>query len=228
MSGFTNSSLNAILRQDYYEQIILILKRCSDLMISKGVKIENHEEKISAHLVENYLTSKTVIDSIIRPTFPFSFFLEVPEKYNPCDDSFAGRLDIKVSSLACLLRENPKDYYTIECKRIDGTKSLNIKYIKEGVARFVVPPIKYPSYHNKNIMFGYVVKTINIAENIKKINDIHKVELSSYVLQNITNTPTISSEYCKICESKYNLEHKSLILSHIFYDISSVIKSLKK
>ena len=224
MAGFKNSSLNFIAKQNYYQQILLILKSCSDLMISKGVKIKNHEEKISANIVENYLNNKSVVDNITKSKFPFCFLLEIPENYNPSDNSFFGRVDIKVISMNYFFRENPDDYYTIECKRIDGTKSLNRKYIKEGIARFVIMPVKYQSYHNKNIMFGYVVKSIDILKNIEKINAIHKDELKPYTSKYITNIPTASSRYCKICESKYDLNNKSLLLSHIFYDFSSIIK----
>lgn len=223
MAGFKNSSLNFVAKQNYYEQIILLIKSCSDLMISKGIKIQNHEEKISAHIVENYLKNKTVVNSIIKYSFPFSFLLEVPENYNVTANSFVGRVDIKVISMNYFLRENLEDYYTIECKRIDGTKSLNEKYITQGVSRFVVSPIKYQSYHNKNIMFGYVVENIDILENVPKINEIHKDKLLSNISKNITYIPSESTDYCCVCESQYNLEDRTLLLSHIFYDFSSII-----
>lgn len=223
MAGFKNSSLNFVVKQNYYEQITLVLKSCSDLMISRGVKIQNHEEKISAHIVENYLKNKSVINGLIKYNFPFSFLLEVPENYNAADNSFVGRVDIKVISMNYFLRENLNDYYTIECKRIDGTKSLNEKYITQGVSRFVVSPIKYQSYHNKNIMFAYVVKDIDILENLLKINAIHKDKLLSSISKNITYIPSESTDYAYVCESQYNLKDRTLLLSHIFYDFSSII-----
>lgn len=223
MPGFKNSSLNFIAKQNYYEQILLLLKGCSDLMISKGVKIQNHEEKISSHIVENYLKNKSVVDSIVKSNFPFSFLLEVPENYNMSDNAFVGRVDIKVISINYFSRENLNDYYTIECKRIDGTKSLNDKYITQGAARFVAPPIKYQSYHNENIIFGYVVKSIDVLGNIRKINIIHKAELIPYSSKDITYIPDRSTNSCYMCESEYNIGEKLLLLSHIFYDFSSII-----
>ena len=223
MAGFKNSSLNSIAKQNYYEQILLLLKSCSDLMISKGVKIQNHEEKISAHIVENYLKNKAVVDSILTSNFPFSFFLEVPENYNSSSNTFIGRVDIKVISMNFFSRKNLNDYYTIECKRIDGTKSLNEKYITQGVARFVIPPIKYQSYHDKNIMFGYVVKSIDILENIQQINVVHKAKLTSCVSKDVNYIPRRSTSSSYMCESEYNIGNKNLLLSHIFSDFSAII-----
>ena len=41
----------------------------------------------------------------------------------------------------------------------------------------MAPP--YPSYHKRNIMFGYVVKAINIPDNITKIEKLQNKLLTT-------------------------------------------------
>ncbi|MGW9530933.1 hypothetical protein ACWHAM_25070 [Paenibacillus terrae] len=67
-----------------------------------------------------------------------------------------------------------KAYHIVECKRIDGTTTLNQKYITEGVKRFFspAPQPKYSSYYLQNIMFGYVVQVIDIHENADKLDKL--------------------------------------------------------
>ena len=219
MSGFKDSSLNFLVKQNYFEQIIMILLKSGDLILKNKVKIENHEEKITAHIVENYLKNNCVVDS----SFPFSFETECKENFNRNTNTYTGRADIRVSSSDCLFRKNPKDYYTIECKRIDGKANLNKNYVTEGVARFVVPPVKYESYHNKNIMFAYVVNKIDIKSNIIKIDTIHKRELSKFITKDISINLSNPSNNCYIYESEYSSVSNTLELSHIFYDFHSIV-----
>lgn len=227
MGGFNNHSLNVGLRQGLYEQICEFLIKCSGLMVadctSDGNKLDNDEEKITAHLTEKYLNDFFVRSTVYSNQMPVKFINESLEKFDVKTNTFVGRVDIKAVSLNWLSCKNNNDYYTIECKRIDGKSSLNKKYITEGVARFVVPPIKYQSFHNKNIMFGYIVKKIDIIQNIKILDSIHKKELSGYIVKDMQYIPMRSNIKFCICESKYDVEAKELLLSHIFYDFSSII-----
>lgn len=227
MRGFKNCSLNLELKQGMYEQLCEFIIQCSELMVlnctDTGNVIENDEEKITAHLTEKYLNNFSVRNAICKNKLPIKFINESPEKFDIDTNTFIGRVDIKVVSLNWLSCENNDDYYTVECKRISGYGDLNKKYVTQGIARFVVPPIKYQSFHNKNIMFGYVVKMIDIIQNITDINNIHKKELSSYIVKDIQYIPGKSNTKYYICESEYNIGTKTLSLEHIFYDFSSII-----
>lgn len=88
------------------------------------------------------------------------FDAEVAEGYDLTSEEYIGRVDIKVYSINTII--NPKDYYIIECKRIDGSSTLNRKFITEGICRFILNKPKYSSYNKKNIMLGFVVKNIDI------------------------------------------------------------------
>ena len=159
MGGFKNRSLNLNLKQELYEQLCEFIIKCSELMVSnftaKGSKIVNDEIKITAHFTENYLNNFSVRKSVCNNNLPFKFIYESPENFANATNTYGGRLDIRAASLNYFSCENNDDYYSIECKRIDGSSNLNKKYVTQGVVRFVVPPIKYQSFHNKNIMFGY-------------------------------------------------------------------------
>jgi hypothetical protein len=138
-----------------------------------GEYLYNHEDKISNRLVERCLD----INSLgIR------FILQQVEHYDTETDTHRGRTDIRVVSFEWLFG-NREAYYIIECKRIDGNMHLNQAYVSEGVSRFVIPPKpKYPSYYGRNIMLGYVVRAIKVAENTAKIDCIQRKMLAEVTI----------------------------------------------
>lgn len=228
MGGFLTQTLNLEFKQSLYEVIIDALTKCSCLMrkdcLANNTKVANHEEKIRTHLLENYLENDNVRLSVGLSGVALRFMPETPETYVQNADTYVGRADIKVVSNNWLFGNN-KDYYIIECKRLDGNKNLNEKYIDEGICRFVVSPPKYSSYHNKNIMFGFIVKNINIAINVSKIAKLHEEKLSKITNKKLTILENHEEKgYC-LCESGYDLQDNTIELKHIFYDFSSIIKS---
>ena len=116
---------------------------------------------------------------------------------------------------------NSDDYYTVECKRLDGSNDLNKKYVIEGVCRFAIDPPNYPSHNKKNIMLGFIVKRINESILLSKINRIHNAKLSSRKIGEISYVD-LGTDY-KICESAYI---DGLQISHIFYDITFLFNIL--
>ena len=145
------------------------------------------------------------------------FRFEVPINYDPNTYTYKGIIDIQAVSKEHFSK-NKKAFYIIECKRLDGTKSLNKKYVTQGVFRFIGDNPKYPSYNNKNFMLGFVVKQINLVNLINSINEIHSQELKDSVTQNITEVET--SENYSLYESSYT---KKLTLTHLFYNFSDII-----
>lgn len=185
---------------------------------SKKFSIQNHEEKIRTHLLENYLENENIRCTIGLSDVPIRFLPEVPENYDADNNTYIGRTDIRVLSSNWL--SNPKDYYIVECKRLDGTQFLNQKYVNEGICRFVGDTPKYSSYNKQNIMLGFVVKDINYSVVIRKISDIHTKRLGSRIDKDISVIENSKNYY--LYESTYT---NQLSLSHIFYNISSIISS---
>lgn len=222
MGGFQNQLLNQDFKQNFYNIIITALITSCKLMIencrSNKSSIPNHEEKIRTHLLENYLENEKIRSTIGLSDVLIRFLPEVPENYDSDTNTYIGRTDIRVFSSNWL--SNPKDYYIVECKRLDGTKSLNQKYVDEGMGRFVGDSPKYSSYNNQNIMLGFVVKEIDCSVVISAISDIHTKRIGSLIDKDITIVENSKDYY--LCESVYT---NKLYLSHIFYDISSVVSS---
>jgi hypothetical protein len=220
MGGFQNQLLNQNFKQNFYHIIITALIRSCKIMIenccSNKLNIPNHEEKIRTHLLENYLENEKIRCAIGLSDVKIRFLPEVLENYDADTNTYIGRTDIRVLSSNWL--SNPNDYYIVECKRLDGTKSLNQKYVDEGICRFVGDTPKYSSYNNKNIMLGFVVKDIDCSVVISEITDIHNERIGDIIDKDIT--PIVKSKDYYLCESVYT---NQLSLSHIFYNVSSVI-----
>lgn len=222
MGGFQNQLLNQDFRNNFYNIIITALIKSCKLMTencrSDKLNIPNHEEKIRTYLLENYLENDKVRCMTGLSGVPVRFLPEVPENYDEDSNTYIGRTDIRVLSSNWF--SNAKDYYIVECKRLDGTKFLNKKYVDEGIGRFVGDSPKYSSYNNRNIMLGFVVKEIDCFVVIHEISDIHLKRIGCLIDKDITIIEN-AKDYC-ICESAYT---NHLNLSHIFYDISGVVSS---
>lgn len=220
MGGFKNQSLNIEFGRNLYDAIIDALIAGCALMVDdcrkEGQKIPNHEELIRTRLVEQYLDNDDVRVTLGLDNMPIRFLPETLEGYNKNTGTYMGRADIRVTSTNWLF--NRKDYYIVECKRIDGTKTLNKKYVDEGVSRFTSDPPKYPSYHHRNAMLAFVVKSVNRDTVISAIAKIHATCLNTITTQNIAINQ-VTPEY-SLCESMYS---SGLALKHIFYDVSDAI-----
>lgn len=228
MSGFLSKSLNHDFQKGLYKVIIEALIECSNLMkedcIANKTRIANHEEKIRNHLLENYLENDDVRLRTGLSGIAVRFMPEAPESYSSDTDTYSGRADIKVVSTNWLFGNN-RDYYTVECKRIDGSGTLNELYISEGICRFVIFPPKYSSFHNRNIMFGFVVKSVDIKSNALDISKLHHDKLHSIINKDIDILVNDGDKNFCLCESVYMIEDRRLELGHIFYDFSAIICS---
>ena len=218
MGGFKSDALNSAFGDGVIAIIIAHLVKCScqmkDDCVNHKNPLENHEDKISNRLIAKYLNIES------------NNFLYVPqclEHFDEATDLYIGRTDITVFSRNNYCDSPP--YHIIECKRIDGGSNLNRKYITEGVMRFFSPAHnpKYSSYYKKNIMFGYVVKAIDIPSNTDKIN-----EMQNQILEN-----TIAGDFLLLCSDgsdyyvyacQYQPDIDSTELVHLFYDFSGVVR----
>lgn len=220
MGGFRNQLLNQKFQQNFYNMIVNTLIKSCKLMVENGclnkLSIPNHEEKIRTYLLENYLENDKIRRVIGLSDVPIRFLPEVPENYDANTNTYIGRTDIRVLSANWLC--NPNDYYIIECKRLDGTQSLNQMYVEEGICRFVGNAPKYSSYNKHNIMLGFIVKDVDYSVIISAITNIHNNKIGRIIVRDIT--PVMNDkDYC-LCESEYT---NQLSLDHIFYNVSRII-----
>ncbi len=221
MSGFQNSALNEVYRDELFQRIEDSIVKACELMvcdcIKEGCLLDNHEEKIRTYLVHNYLNNDDKKDDLGLNGIKIRFDIEILEGYDTTAINYAGRTDIRIVSDDWFKNRNA--YYIVECKRLDGGNVLNTLYVKEGVQRFVGDLPKYSSFYNKNIMLGFCVKKHDIKNNVIKIENIH----NHLIPESIGNIRICRDTCrCKIYESVYS-KPKALKLKHLFYDFADII-----
>lgn len=223
MGGFKNQQLNQIAKNNIYEDMInfifISLEKMRENLLAENKNIKNDEEKIRTHLLEHYLKNEQFKEKYFDDLY-LLFDAEVAEGYDLTSEEYIGRVDIKVYSINTII--NPKDYYIIECKRIDGSSTLNRKFITEGICRFILNKPKYSSYNKKNIMLGFVVKNIDIEINTDRINEIQSEIEDIHICEKLERLKKEKEEYY-LYRNKYKCGDKKIELSHLFYNLSDVI-----
>ena len=225
MGGFKNQQLNQIAKNNIYEDMInfifISLEKMRENLLAENKNIKNDEEKIRTHLLEHYLKNEQFKEKYFDDLY-LLFDAEVAEGYDLTSEEYIGRVDIKVYSINTII--NPKDYYIIECKRIDGSSTLNRKFITEGICRFILNKPKYSSYNKKNIMLGFVVKNIDIEINTARINEIQSEIEDIHICEKLERLKKEKEEYY-LYRNKYKCVDKKIELSHLFYNLSDVINN---
>lgn len=218
MKGKINHNIAAALRLDDLEQITGYIMEICELLVEdftrKNKKLPNNENRIRSILLEEYLDN-----DIIRRNYDmldYSFTPETQENYDG-NGNYIGRADIRIKLKTDFDKHSA--YYIIECKRIDGTEDLNKKYIEEGVVRFITQ--KYSAYYGKNIMLGFVVKEINMSDNVKKIENLQ--DLNADVQGQGNFEMVCKQKNCEMYKCIYQIESGELELRHIFSKLSSVV-----
>ncbi len=218
MSGGLNPSITKALRKRNFEMISSYICEIFEVAVNdclqSGLKLPNDENKISNIIVEEYLQKQ-------RKTYNmqnYYFTREELENYDAETGEYIGRVDIRILLKSGFKKENA--YYIAECKRLDGTETLNEKYVREGIARFVTE--KYISYQGANFMLGYIVKSINIPNVVKDIERI----------QNLDAEKRMHAEFNHLekdgVADRYECMYKTLcsdtiVLRHLFLDLSDIV-----
>jgi hypothetical protein len=218
MGSFKNESINIAFEQGIFCSIILHISKCCHEMKqdchSEGEYLPNHEDKISNRLVERYLNTGSL---------GLRFIPQGPEHYDAKTYTYKGRTDIQVVSSEWFI--NRKAYYIIECKRIDGKTRLNQAYVSEGISRFVIlPNPKYSSHYGRNIMLGYIVQSIKIAENTVKIDCIQRKMLAEVTIGKMELVCDDGKGFSHHKCTYQGLGTREIELAHLFYDFSDVMR----
>ena len=173
-----------------FKNLLLNIYSCYKFIIANKRKVPSNNENRIRDILLEYLN-----DTEIRQK---TCFIE-GYRFDKEVDEGRGRVDIKIISINDF--ENFEAYFIIECKRLDGTKTLNDKYKTEGIDRFVAK--KYSSYYGVNGMIGFVVKKIDIDKNINKIGDFFEIIENNKLYKSIHNA--------------------NLVLYHLMMDFSKVV-----
>ena len=191
--------------------------------------IENDERTIRNYLCENYLKN----DNFREKHFLTPFIFE-PEPAVLKDAKEVGFIDIKVITSKTFTKSN--NYYTIECKKLDGNYldkrkihptlknySYATKYIKDGLMRFVKK--KYPTTLGVNGMVAFVIQSTDIDGEVLAINNLisnrFKKTNTVQLLSKVDIIPDFDYAYCS---SHLDVENSNFDLYHLMLDYSGIIK----
>jgi len=185
--------------EDEFKNLLLNIYSCYILVVTDKILVPSNDENTIRDILLRYLQNTKIRheDCIIEG---YRFDKEVDE----CE----GRVDIKITDINDF--ENHHAYYVIECKRLDGSKRLNTAYDNDGIKRFTTSYTSpncqpyYSSYYGGNGMIGFIVKKINIDENITNIGDFFN-----------------TIEHSKL----YDSNHLNLKLYHLMMDFSDNLRT---
>lgn len=208
------------------DEICTVLECCVQIynqFVATNTKVSNNEEKIRDVFFDK------LNDDAYRGKYPSlqNYHFEREPQEN------TGFVDIKVKTL------NPyrstKAYYCIECKRLDGQNltgksGLNAEYIKNGICRFVSG--YYSTYFGCNVMFGFVVKALNIQSSVVVcINQIINDDFTNSQSQTVNARATVKMQYDNYVNGypySYISKHtkddgNEITLYHLMFDFSNNI-----
>jgi hypothetical protein len=193
-----------------FYRILYYIVNAYALLIETKEPLENNENFIRDILVEKYLNSHSTREHLGIENVIFN--REVAEN--------SGFVDIKVQTVLSL--NNPEAYYLFECKRLDGSRGLNKKYVQEGILRFTLG--KYSTYYGLNGMLGFEVRKIATAENIDKINRMSISEFKeTNMIEGLTGIHVKGSFKYSYRSIHNTTSAKTIELYHLMLDVSEAI-----
>lgn len=207
---------NFLYSQKIYEiafyKILMYIIKAYKLLVEENVQVENNENRIRDILVEDYLN-----DNVKREQLGIEHVTFNREAAENMDKGF---VDIKVQTMISL--NEPQAYYIFECKRLDGNKGLNEKYIKDGIMRFVSE--KYSSYYGLNGMIGFEVETFDTPDNVEEINQsvFSKYPEAAFIEKIYPVTIIENFRYCFISTHK-TVSLNRVELYHLMLDFSHIV-----
>ncbi len=195
-----------------FEGILTGIVQCYNIMLKDKTRVpSNDENKIRNIILDGYLNNNS-----IRKKVGLDYYLfdgEVMEN--------TGFVDIKISTKNTF--KDTSAYYIVECKRLDdknlnGISGLNAKYIKNGILRFTTG--KYSTYCGLNGMIGFVVKSLDIDNNINNINNLLETKFSNAN----TITDLKAKKFIENFDYSYLSTHnlnKKIAIYHLMFDFSN-------
>lgn len=220
MIDVSNFSRVHFVKNKEFKNILTKIVMCYEMMCNDCVTqkrtLPNNENQLRDILHYEYLNLNQIRAKI--KLNQYLFVPEVPEDHRK--DNTRGRADLRVI-IKSRSFENPQEHFTIECKRLDGNTSLNEAYIVNGILRFVNENPLYSSYYGTNGMLGFVVKDINVANNMHEIDNLlSNKHTEAHVIDNIVCEDSVPCCY----KSTHISQNKPLRLYHLMLDISHVVE----
>lgn len=197
------------------------------LIYSYRQMISNNETLTSDHetYLRNVLVKKYLRDKEAKQKYKIGYLgFEIEPGEIDIINQTVGFIDVKVTNLGNKDLLDEDEYYSIECKRLDGSTTKNNLYIKEGINRFVQS--KYSGQMPFASMIGFIengistqIKTeINHILNQDKIFKTNSV-LTEYLVEHDFNETYISKHERK------NSQFDKIDIIHFMFDFQRLIKN---
>lgn len=219
---------SSFIKRQEFVNILSGIIACYEESLIGFTLLEDDEEKIRDKFVYDYLWENKFREKYNLENIIF----EAESKHL---GGVSAYIDIKVLNTTNF--SNLKtDYFVIECKRLDGGKTLNRKYVNEGMNRFVIEE-KYSSHYGLNAMIGFMVKKFVPTQNLSSLHNLLENEKNLILNNSHLNTKKeIFSEYqinpnfYYSYTSKHTLakNHSNLELFHLMFDYSNLIPTKNK
>ena len=187
----------------------------------------NNEDLITARLYEDFLDDDNFRQQYNLNAYTFELEPAATENYKQ-----VGYKDLKVRVNNRLRGfESTKSAYVIECKRLDGkqakkthTKTLNRKYLEDGVKRFVDELYTKKNIHKQSAMLGYIIAPTDISQNVSHMNDLINSMSDLQTIQ-LLEPLTILQSFQYAYSSKHtSVNANSVDIYHLMLDFSSKIE----
>lgn len=175
------------------------------LLICKTGKIVSNNENAIRDVVCDYLQNDSYKNNYTNVVRCYHVDTEVREGNH-------GRTDIRFLKVKDY--EGQQVYYTIECKRLDGNSHLCKEYVDNGIRRFTTG--KYPTFLSCNAMLGFLVRAIDLAETINKVNS-HLDVTEHLHIQSGTTSTMVRLESCHSVPNMF-------LLYHLWTDFSGIVE----
>lgn len=123
-----------------------------------------------------------------------------------------GRTDIRFLKVKDY--EGQQVYYTIECKRLDGSSHLCKEYVDNGIRRFTTG--KYPTYLGCNAMLGFIVCAIDLGATVNMVNS------HLDVTEHLHIQSSIMSSMARL--ESWHSTPEMFLLYHLWTDFSGIVE----
>lgn len=226
MNSENRLSANVFVKEKSYEKIFnKILELCiyaHSQMIKHETQLYDKDEETLRSMLKTYMQNN-------RGNFKLgNYHIDAESaEIDACTYQTLGYCDLKITIPTNNEWSNePERYFTIECKRIDGSVNKNKLYISQGIHRFITE--KYSKNMNIGGMIAFVENNKGAIKDINEIvEDINKklIEDFRHLADEKLFPYTVIENFVNSYQSKHDIRYKNrtIKLTHLFFDNRNVI-----
>ena len=200
-----------------FKKIVELCLYAHSIMREKEKNIDGEQEETLRSILKHYMETNRGLFKLGNYHFDAES-AEINENYTT-----EGYCDIKVTIPTNNIWScKAEKYFTLECKRLDGTSAKNNKYIEDGMHRFITE--KYSKNMNIGGMIGFIETNKNKKEPIDIDNIVTNINTilitkHNHLPEEKLNVVSIDTNHYS-CESVHAItnNNRKIQLVHLFLD----------